>query len=573
MSCFSLFVEEASQTRVAIVFRVSGLQNEFTTGYYSEILLTTDSDANGRSSTVNNKRRMSLRCGFEPGQYDGTYTMWTYDSSIDVNNNEWDAREYYAGFEKNETVTLYAYAKTKDRLWWQIGEPIEFRVVQPQMWVEYDGEKTWLCLKPGYLSVSDKNFSMIGYAVDGGTAMGYEPGSAVFNTSKMVVKSCENGVKYRFDAFLYTNDGESWSEENTNEYGEHHLTRRGYRWYAGSCKYIRGLPKIANVIVRSVSTGLKIDWAIFNGADSYKVRLYNADINDDLYLEEAAETSDNAIYLHATPCTNYKISVQAYDKDGKIISSETHSDREYITPPPIPVIYGVPIFKDVTTNKRVVLKEIYLNFSDYVGAEKNLKLWLKINDDRGTTIWESETGLDLSNSSIAVIKAGITPNEGKYEVLARTEYISKEGKEIYCKDVEGNDYLEKISLVLPQETPNRWDWMCRNGEADFETILRAHGAVRSKKPIVDFDYRVWNDMVLNCKEWLDYYKRLSEGNTIALLEQAMMKPEDKVLYAYKFNNLRMCIDKLCNTGIGEKLPLDVVRGVDFLALGYFLAHA
>ncbi len=124
-----------------------------------------------------------------------------------------------------------------------------------------------------------------------------------------------------------------------------------------------------------------------------------------------------------------------------------------------------------------------------------------------------------------------------------------------------------------------WDWNSQNDSASAENTQKAYLAVTQKKRADEFHHTVWNDLCTVTNKVLSN-KSLKWNSKYATLDATKMSSSDKTLTAVRFNSLRLNIDQIANTGIGEKtkyngvlLDSNKVIGNEFIILTNCLNRA
>ena len=179
---------------------------------------------------------------------------------------------------------------------------------------------------------------------------------------------------------------------------------------------------------------------------------------------------------------------------------------------------------------------------------------LTYNVPRGTIMQLSNYVQDLGSSYVlshVIVRGSTTSAENLSTVSVQANY-----------DEIWKYYYRKLL----------WDWNSQNVSASAENTQKAYLAVTQKKRADEFHHTVWNDLCTVTNNVLSN-KSLRWNSKYATLDATKMSSNDKTLTAVRFNSLRLNIDQIANTGIGEKtkyngvlLDSNKIIGSEFIIL-------
>ena len=122
----------------------------------------------------------------------------------------------------------------------------------------------------------------------------------------------------------------------------------------------------------------------------------------------------------------------------------------------------------------------------------------------------------------------------------------------------------------------RWTWKGANrttpDAASASETIQAHSALIGKGRVDSFSHKVWNDLCAVTQDALKS-KNATWNSKYATYDNTIMSTSPYTLTAVRFNSLRLNIDQIANTGIGEKtkyngvlLDSNKVIGNEFIIL-------
>ena len=146
---------------------------------------------------------------------------------------------------------------------------------------------------------------------------------------------------------------------------------------------------------------------------------------------------------------------------------------------------------------------------------------------------------------------------------------------VYCEVYRGDTFLaddETQFVTASKEYPSmeKWSWTHSNGSATADETWLAYNAVDERREVIEFSYKVWNDMVDKAKELISiYYDFNWWDSTYETYADTKMDSYNTELTASKFNSLRNNLELIGDyivgypIGIERVYPGDKVYGVYF----------
>lgn len=258
----------------------------------------------------------------------------------------------------------------------------------------------------------------------------------------------------------------------------------------------------------------------------------------------------------------------------------------------------------------------YIKKDDDSGGKRNFSITYDVEDESGADLYLYVSILDgepASNVKINVSFERFTRNvQIDYYVLFGSSNSLKSTKfaTVYYGDtLSPSDYIENSDLgagcifksavirgatitadnissvsytITSDELWNfyyiklRWTWEGANrttpDAASASETIQAYNALRGNGRTDAFSHKVWNDLCAVTRDALTSKSR-SWNSKYATYDNTIMSTQPYTLTAIRFNSLRLNIDQIANTGIGEKtkyngelLDSNKVIGNEFIIL-------